>query len=211
MEKLSVLILAGGLSTRMGQDKAWLALDGQPLVERVARWVLPMAAELMFSTNTPEPYRQLAGRLPVPVQIVADRHPGAGPLAGLEAGLSVARHELVLMVAADMPFLNLSLLTYMADLADAYDVVIPAVPASVDAGARPQWNREPLHAFYRRTCLGPIEAHLRLGHRRVISFLDDVRVRDVMPGEITPFDPKFLSFFNVNTLQEWEQAKTIQA
>ncbi len=77
-EPVSLLILAGGASRRMGRDKLWMVLDGQPLVERVTRRLLPLAAEVIFSTNSPEPFATFIGRLPVPARTVADQSPAAG-------------------------------------------------------------------------------------------------------------------------------------
>jgi molybdopterin-guanine dinucleotide biosynthesis protein A len=199
-EKLSALILAGGSSRRMGRDKAWMELAGSPLVETVARRVLPLADELIFSTNNPERFASLLGRLPVQAQLAADQHPGLGPLAGISAGLSVARNDLVLVLAVDMPFARLELLSYMAGLASAYDAVVPRIPGPSLGEPRP----EPLHALYRRTCLPPILAELEAGHRQVVSFLPRVRVRWVMPDEISPLDPAFDSFRNLNTPADWE-------
>ncbi len=127
-EALSVLILAGGGSRRMGQDQVWLLLDGVPLVERVVRRVLPVASEVLFSANAAAPFAQLASSLPVPSRVVADLFPGAGPLAGIHAGLSAARHDLLLALAADMPFVNLALVRYMLGLAQGRDAVVPQIP-----------------------------------------------------------------------------------
>ena len=236
---LSVLILAGGDSSRLGTDKAWLPAGGGPLVERLARRVLPLAGEILFSANQPERYRVLAASLPIPAQVVSDVYPGAGPLAGLHAGLRAAGHDLVLVLATDMPLVNLTLLAYLVGLAEGVEVVMPWVakhkheetgrgqvetrraggeeedeegrrrgPLEAEAG-RGGLAREPLHALYRRSCLPAIEGRLAAGQRRVISFLPDVRVRDVLPAEISPLDPNFLSFLNVNTPEEWEQARKL--
>ena len=200
---LTVLILAGGRSSRMGVDKAWLAFDGIPLVEHLARRVAPLAGEIVFSTNTPEAYLTLLGALPVPAHTVADRYPGAGPLAGLQAGLLAAQNELVLALATDMPSVNLALLGYLVAQASDYDVVMPWLPG--DESGR--LEAEPLHAVYRRSCLPALAAHLAAGHRRLISFLPDVKVRSVSPEECARFDPQFRSFCNVNTPEEWQAAQ----
>jgi molybdopterin-guanine dinucleotide biosynthesis protein A len=188
----------------MGQDKAWLELDGAPLIERSARRLAGMVSEVLFGVGDPrnmdEPrYAALAARMPVPAQIVPDLHPGSGPLAGLEAGLHAATNDLVFAVATDMPFVNPALVAHLVDLAERYDAVVPLTPATEDAAPEP----EPLHALYRRTCLPAIQAHLQAGRRRVIVFLPDVRVRYVTPDEIRPFDPQFRSFANINTPDEW--------
>ena len=201
-EKLSVLILAGGPSRRMGQDKAWLDFGGVALVEHVVRRVLPLADELIFSTNQPDRFAPLRRRWPVPTHLVADQTTGIGPLAGIASGLGIAGHDLVLVLAVDMPCVQPALLAHMASLAADYQAVVPKVPGSRSR----ELAAEPLHAFYRRGCLAAITAHLKAGHRRVISFLPDVRTRWVFPEEIAQFDPHFTSFRNLNTTEEWERA-----
>ncbi|HEX9115595.1 MAG TPA: molybdenum cofactor guanylyltransferase [Anaerolineae bacterium] len=200
---LSIVILAGGRSARMGQDKAWLPIEGQPLVMHVIRRVLPLAGEFILSTNRPEPFAHLAAEIPVPLRFAADLHPGAGPLAGIEAGLSAASNDLALVLAIDMPFVSLALLRFMIGQAPDYDVVIPASP---DPGASTS-RYEPLHALYRRTCLPAVSARLAAGDRQVISFLSDVKVRTLSPAETAIHDPAGLSYFNVNTPADWDAAQ----
>ena len=209
---LTVLILAGGRSRRMGQDKIWLPLgaDGVPLIERVVARVRPLAGEFLFSANAPEPFDALVSPLRdqgVPAQVVPDRFPGAGPLAGLHAGLSAARCDLLLAVAGDMPFINPALVAHLVALMPGFDVVIPELP-------HPRTGepvKEPLHAIYRRSCLVAVAARLAAGERPMVGFLPDVRVRIVGPDEIRDFDPDFRSFFNVNTPEDWDAAEELLA
>jgi molybdopterin-guanine dinucleotide biosynthesis protein A len=207
VENLSVLILAGGRSRRMGQDKAWLRLDGAALVERVARRVLPVAEEVLFSANAAEPFAQLTSSLPVPAAVVADLFPGAGPLAGIHAGLRAARGDLLLALAVDLPFVNLALVRHIVGLAQGWDAVVPQMPHPTTGEL--VW--EPLHALYRRSCLPAITARLAAGERRTVSFLSDVRTRPLTLAEITPFDPELRSFFNVNTADDWHDAQRLAA
>lgn len=210
LEQVSAVILAGGRSARMGQDKAWLDLGGQPMVEHVARRVLPLASELIFVARDPGRFRSLAAALPIPARVATDRFPAAGPLAGIHAGLSEARHDLVLVLAVDLPFVSLPLLRFMISLAPGYDAVVPALCTGERGGssmaAAEGLALEPLHALYRVGCLPAITARLDAGERRVIAFLPDVRARLVLPHEIAPFDPDFSSFRNINTPEEWRLA-----
>jgi molybdenum cofactor guanylyltransferase len=203
MKPLTVLILAGGRSTRMGQDKAWLELAGVPLVERVARRLLPLAAELVFSARDPAAFDELIARLPVPARVVVDEYPGAGPLAGLHAGLRAAAYEDVLAVATDMPFVDANLVERMVAACRPADAIIPRLmPPGFDA---PQ--PEPLHALYRKSCLPAIEAALNAGRRRLVSFLQDVDVCYLDEDVLRQIDPELKSFRNVNTPEEWAQAE----
>jgi molybdenum cofactor guanylyltransferase len=206
-QPLSLLILAGGKSSRMGQDKAWLMLDGRPLVMHVIDRVLPLADEVIISTNQPDPFEAWLPGLIVPARTVADRYRGAGPLAGLHAGLLVARCDLVLALAADMPFVNPKLIDYLARL--AMDADVDAVVPRVSNPETRQTGLEPLHAIYRKSCLPAIDASLSAGQRRVVSFLERVRLRVVSPDEILPHDPLLRSFANVNTPQEWSDAQRL--
>ncbi len=201
-EPLTVIILAGGRSTRMGQDKAWLTFDGQPLIRHVIQRVLPLAAQIVISSNQPERFAGLSAGIPAPFQVVTDRHADAGPLAGLEAGLSAAAHDPALLVAVDMPFLSLPLLRYMLAVAGGHTAVVPTLPGPDGTPT----EREPTHALYRRACLPAIRAHLAQGHRRMVSFLPDVDVRDLTLAEVLRYDPALLSFFNVNTPADWARA-----
>jgi molybdopterin-guanine dinucleotide biosynthesis protein A len=190
----------------MGRDKAWLELDGVPLIERSTRRLAGMVSEVVFAVGDPanldDPrYAALVGRLPVPARVAADLHPGSGPLAGLEAGLDAATNDLVFAVATDMPFVNPALVAHLVSLAEGLDAVVPLTPGEGEP------EPEPLHAVYRRTCLAAIQAHLYAGRRRAIAFLPDVRVRYVTPEEIAPLDPQFRSFANINTPDEWSRLK----
>lgn len=200
---ISVLILAGGRSRRMGQDKVWLTLDGVPLVERVVRRVLPLADEVLFSANAPERFEALAQTLSVSSQVVADLFPGAGPLAGIHAALSVAQHDLLLVLAADLPFVNAALLRHMIGLAHGFDAVVPQTPHPLTG----ELGWEPLHALYRRSCLPAVAARLAAGERQVLCFYPDIRVRAVPAHELQRYDPTLVSFFNVNSPEDWRRAQ----
>ncbi|HEC33560.1 MAG TPA: molybdenum cofactor guanylyltransferase [Chloroflexi bacterium] len=190
---LSGVILAGGRSTRLGRDKPLLELGGRTLVARALDVLAQLTDDLIVVTSL------LSQLLPVSARVVTDRYVGAGVLAGVHAGLLAARGELAVVVACDMPFLNLDLLRYLISLAEETDIVAP------------RWiDVEPLHAVYRpATCLRPVERALARGERRIVSFYHEVKVRYVEQAEIAHFDPQGLSFFNINTAEDWERARAL--
>ena len=159
-EIISVLILAGGRSRRMGQDKIWMALAGVPLIERVVERILPLAGELLLeraSAGAVRGFGACRSRQRDPARVVADLYPGAGPLAGLHAGLNAARYGLVLALAGDMPFVNTALIRQMIALAEGYDAVVPEVPSRQTGDL----SKEPLHTLYRTSCYPAVVARLR--------------------------------------------------
>lgn len=183
----------------MGRDKMWLDLEGTPLIEIVARRLLPIAGEIIFSSDNSPRLDALAGRLPVPGVVAPDLYRDAGPLAGLQAGLRAASHDMIFAVATDMPFVDHALVTAMIDRCRDEDAIVPRVRIPGLDGPQP----EPLHAVYRKSCLPAIEAALSKGRRRVVSFLADVRVCYVEDAVLRQLDPDLHSLRNINTPEEW--------
>lgn len=197
---LSLAILAGGQSRRMGQDKALLEFGGRPLVEQVAERAAAVAAEIFLVAPLRPEYERFAWR------IVPDRFPQAGSLGGVYTALVEARHQFCLVLACDMPFVNPALLAYMAEQPRDYDVLVPALAADrSDQGGKE--TLETLHAIYSKHCLPAIERQLRDGIFKIIGFFSEVKVRRVPEDTVRRFDPQLLSFFNANTPDEFDWAR----
>jgi len=190
---ISCIVLAGGESKRLGTDKAFLKIGNQILIEGIVEKMAQIGDEVIIVTNSPQRYGHLAARL------VGDIYPGTGVLGGLYSGLRAAHSEYGLVVACDMPFLDLRLLRYMILLSPGHDVVIPRVGGLT----------EPLHAIYSKECLQPIERLLSAGGFKIIGFFPEVRVRYVEEEEIKLFDSQCFSFFNINILEDLEKARSL--
>jgi molybdopterin-guanine dinucleotide biosynthesis protein A len=193
---LTGVILAGGRSRRLGQDKALLELAGIPLLVRVMERLQSMCDDIIIAG-------QLETRMLLPgARIVGDLLAGSGALGGIHSGLSASRTPYSLVVACDMPFLSTSLLRYMIRQIGVHDdgapdVVIPRINGYT----------EPLHALYSCRCLKPIEEYIEQGGGRIVSFFSRVRVRYVEAVEVDRFDPEHRSFFNINTPDDWLRAQ----
>lgn len=193
---LSVIIQAGGQSSRMGEDKALKPFLGKPLIQRVIDRLSPIADELLVTTNRPADYAFLNQRL------IADLKPGRGALGGLYTAIASANHPFVAVVACDMPFASKSFFesAHRLIVQKEADVVI----AKTEAGY------EPLHALYRReACLPAIEAAIEADQWKVVSWLPNVNTRILSPAELKLFDPTGLCFWNVNTPEEFEKAEQL--
>lgn len=190
---ISCIVLAGGEGKRLGTDKALLRIGGRMLIEGIVEKMAQIGDEVIIVTNSPQKYGHLEARL------VGDIAPGKGALGGIYSGLRAARSDYGLVVACDMPFLDLRLLRYMILLSPGQDVVIPRIGGLT----------EPLHAIYSRRCLQPIGRVLAGGRLKIIDFFPEVRVRYVEEQEIKLFDPQCLSFFNINTPSDLEKARSL--
>ena len=183
MEPVSAIILAGGQSRRMGRDKALIAFEDRPIIAHVIDTLRELSDDVLIVSNRSAAYESFG------IRIVPDADPPSGPLGGISAGLAAAQHDLAIVVACDMPFLNTQLLRSLVDRAVNVDAVVPLTGDQF----------EPLHAVYRRTCLAAIERHLAGGDRRVISFFDEVRVKAVPETDWRSLDPTGRSIANLNT------------
>lgn len=193
---LSIVIQAGGESQRMGANKALLPFLGMPLIERVVERVRHNAAEVLITTNQPAGFEYL--HLP----LIPDPIPGQGALVGLHTALQAASQPYVAVIACDMPFVNPQLIAYQLEclVNEAVDLVIPLT----DQGY------EPFHAVYRReTCLPAVSSALETGKKRMISWFDQVRVREVSQAELLRYDPLNRAFLNVNTPEEFQVAEQL--
>jgi molybdopterin-guanine dinucleotide biosynthesis protein A len=193
----SAVVLAGGESRRLGQDKSLLILDGQPLLVRTLDRLAAVSDDLIVVTNTPQRYQHLH----LAARLVRDERPGVGSLMGIYSGLKAARHDRALVVACDMPFLSLPLLRHLLTRDPACDVVIPRLG---------DWP-EPLHAVYDKACLPAIERVLARGRRQIVAFFDQVCLCEVTAAEIDRLDPRHLSFVNVNTIEDWARVQALAA
>ncbi|HMX73956.1 MAG TPA: molybdenum cofactor guanylyltransferase, partial [Anaerolineales bacterium] len=190
----TVVIQAGGMSSRMGEDKALKPFLGRPLIQRVIDRLAPIADEVIVTTNRPDEYAFLGLRL------IADLKPGRGALGGLYTAVASAAFSQVAVVACDMPFASDVLFEGARRLMveEDADVVI----AKTDEGY------EPFHALYRReTCLPAIEAAIEADQWKVISWFSKVKVRELLPQEVKAFDPSVLCFWNLNTPEEFAEAE----
>ena len=191
---VSAIVLAGGLSRRLGRDKAVEPFDGEPLIRRVIGRLSELTTETVVVANS----EARASQLPLPgdAKTAVDIYPDSGSLGGIFTGLTAATNDWGFVVACDMPFLNSALISHMLTLRQGCDAVVPVLNG----------YPEPTHAAYSKTCLPHIERRLEARQLKIAGFFDDVRVRYVSEDEIDGFDSERLSFFNVNTPEDLARA-----
>ena len=155
----SGVVLAGGKSARMGRDKAALPVAGETLLARQLRRLGGAGCEeslvSVARTDAPPP------PLPPGVRVIGDRFPDAGPLAGLEAALALARHELLLALAVDLPAMTDGFLRTLLAGAGPGCGVVPVI------GDR----FEPLVAVYPRRAHAEAELRLQRGELALQPFV----------------------------------------
>lgn len=180
---VTALILAGGRATRLGGvDKSALVVDGLSIFDRQCNVLLPRVADIIVSAQAAIPGHKT----------VADRVAGAGPLAGIAAGVAEARTPWLLVLAGDMPYISGALL----------DRLLAAATKDVDAvGIRIGGMPEPLVCVLRAAAVRPhLERRLAQKHLKASELLTDdgLRVAWIEESELRAIDPELRALFNVN-------------
>jgi len=190
--RISAAILAGGRARRLGGvDKAALLLGGSRIIDRQLAILTGVADEVMIVAN--DASRYAAFQLPV----VPDLIPEAGALGGVYTALATARHEHVLLLACDLPFVTRALLDRLVAEAGEDDAVVP----------RSSRGLEPLCAIYRTRCAPALREHIERGERQVSGWVGGLRVRELDPVALETYDPLGRLFANVNTPHDYARAR----
>ena len=189
--KISGIILSGGKSSRMGKNKAFIEIDGVPIIQRIHTLFKSLFSETVIVTNEVELFRNLEAK------IYRDLIPNQGALGGLYTGIYYSSLSHAFCVACDMPFLKSSVIRYLIHKMEGYDVVVP----------RTEDGLEPLHAIYSKNCLDPIRKILEHKQFKVLDFYPMVKVNIVEESEFRSLDPARESFLNVNTPEELRLVK----
>jgi molybdopterin-guanine dinucleotide biosynthesis protein A len=186
--KMTGLIMAGGKSSRMGEDKALLQINSQTFIQRILEVFQSVFEEVIILSNNPEIYKDSQ------VQVVPDLIKDKGPLGGLYTGLMKAKHHHCVIAACDMPFINLQVTSYLAGLR-GYQAVVPYVKE----------NYHPLFAAYARDCLPIIEKQIVKEKLKMVDFIKKIDTKILYEKELLPLDPKLSCFININTREEYKQ------
>jgi molybdopterin-guanine dinucleotide biosynthesis protein A len=195
--EISVAILAGGRATRFGgADKASLVVGGRRIVERQLEAVAGVADDVRVVIGDAAGAARYAD---LNVRVVPDAIAGAGPLGGLYTALADARHDRVLVLACDLPFVTAALVERLALESGTGGEIDAVVPRS----AR---GLEPLCAVYWKRGAETARARIARGDLRMTAFLAELRVREFDAGALAPGDTETL-FENVNTPHDYARAR----
>lgn len=190
MSDLSAFILAGGKSSRMGKDKAFLELRGRTLLDRA----LGLAHAVSDDVHIVGPRAKFARFGPV----LEDAYPNRGPLAGIHAALSASTRVLNLALAVDLPYLTRELLAYLVEQARASAAVV-TVP-------RIAGGYQPLCAVYRRDFAALAGEALEQGRNKIDALFPRTTLRILEEDELRRFAFSATMFENLNTPEDWQRA-----
>jgi len=191
MTDFSSFITAGGLSSRMGIDKAWLEIDGRPMIEHVIAAISPLTNRVAIIANRPE-YESLG------YPVFRDTEIGVGPLEAIRTALSNASTPRVVLVACDLPFVTTDLFKFLLEASANHYATVPIGPDD---------KLEPLCAVYHREALEEVNDLIRDGQRKVRQLFDRVPTRLIAFDEVAHLSKSHRFFENINTPEDYSKAR----
>ncbi|HYM78846.1 MAG TPA: molybdenum cofactor guanylyltransferase [Candidatus Dormibacteraeota bacterium] len=184
---VSAFVLAGGRSTRMGTDKAFILLDGRTLLARALDTARSVTADVHI-VGDPAKFAPFA-------PVVEDVFPGCGPLAGIHAALRMSETDLNLILAVDLPFVTPALLQFLITQARGAAAPTVTVPQTSQG-----W--QPLCAIYRRKFADAAEKALRSGRYKIDALYNPALTRVITEDELQSAGFSAAAFRNLNTPEE---------
>jgi molybdopterin-guanine dinucleotide biosynthesis protein A len=183
MQPVTAFLLAGGKSTRMGQDKAFVEFQGKTLLDRALSLLRALTQDVVLVGSR--------DRLAVYGTVIEDVFPNAGPLGGIHAALRASQTDLNLLLAVDLPLVSPELLQYLVRRAEKTQALV-TVPRTSDG-----W--QPLCAVYRRAFADAAELALQQGRNKVDALFDLTLTDVVNEKELAESGFSPTAFRNINT------------
>ena len=186
------IILAGGESKRLNSvEKSNLLVGDKRIIERMMTVYEKLFSEIILVSNHPTTY------LEWDAIVVKDIYTKRSSLTGIHSGLFYTKTDHAFIAACDTPFLKMDLVkTILQHIDSSADIVIPRTDVGI----------EPLCAVYSRRCLQTIQGALEQNNLKIRSFFSKLRVKEIPETVLRTMDPDLVSFFNINTPDDLEQA-----
>lgn len=193
------VILVGGKSSRMGQDKALMTVGGIQVLSKILDVFETLFDEILIVTNRRGRFSDCG------YPEVVDLIPDCGPLGGVYTGLHYAKSDPVFVASCDLPFIHASIVKFLIKEANSYDIVLPDIGGKL----------HPLHATYSKRCMPYMREWIESNSLNLTRFINEVDVsrglsiRRVGVQELVSDDPELRSLFNMNTEEEWREANRL--
>ncbi|GAV21141.1 molybdopterin-guanine dinucleotide biosynthesis protein A [Mariprofundus micogutta] len=191
IDDCTAVILAGGESRRMGEDKAAILLAGEPLLNRAIQSVQPLFEHLLISVREPREHLFFPQ--------LCDRGEGGGPMMGISTALERVNTPWVFVLACDMPFISAEMICAMSERLAEQQVVVAVVDGVV----------QPLAAFYAKSSLPLMSKQIASGDRSLQRLIKQTDATFIDWEDLRPFDSERLSFMDLDSKQDVAKAEGI--
>lgn len=188
---INSILLAGGNSTRFGEDKARTALGNEIMIRRIVEKLRSVSDKVYVVANDPSSYSFLN------TEIIKDIIPNQGPLGGLYTGLRYSNSLYNFVLPCDMPLITQNYLEYLKSHTKDYDALVPKYNGYM----------EPLAGIYSKNCVGPIQKQINRNNLSLKSFFPDIKVKTISEKQIKEIEDPDRLFCNINYTKDLKKAK----
>jgi len=186
------IILAGGKSSRMGNDKGLQELCGKPLISYAIQVLSGLCDSIVISSSS-DAYKSFG------YKVVPDQLPGIGPMGGIYSALKQSKTEKNLVLSCDLPFVTKELLSFILESSDGFDVAVPF---------EGNQHYEPLCGFYHISVLDIMGVYIQNGNYKLPDLFQEIRINKLnINGELDFYQDKI--FLNINSKHDLAQAENL--
>ena len=198
--KRTAVILAGGFSKRFGRDKGLVEMAGKPLIRHVTDRIIKLFNEIIVVVSNEIQKEKLISTIQPRVKIIIDKYNVRSPIVGTISGFEISSSKYSFLFGCDTPFISINVISFLLQRCKNKDALIPRWP-----------NRytEPLHAVYNtKSALKSAEIAYKRKQLDMNSMIDNMKnVQYISTLILKQLDPRLITFFNVNTIQDLEKAE----
>ncbi len=194
MEKISGIILSGGLNTRMGgKNKSFLPIGEQTFLQKIIFTLKDICEDIIITTKCPKDYNFSSDKN---IKVVKDLFNKRTPLTGIHAGLCSCNCQYAFVIGCDMPLLKRSVVELLIkNIEKDFSIIVP----------KQGKHYQPLCAIYSKGCISHIELLLKINRFKVGELFKRVKIKEIDEREFLKIDPKLQSFININTQEDYKK------
>ena len=193
---LSSIILAGGKSSRMGRDKAFLPFKGKPFLRHILETLAPVSSEIIIVANKDKSlYEPLWQDLNVKVKFLTDKAPYEGPLNGIATASKAVSNEKVFIATCDTPIIKPEVINFLLTKLTGYEGVIPVVNQKF----------QPLNTVYTKQAINKAQSIFERGEKSLMAWIKKLNVLSIEEKDILLYDPKLITYRSLNTPEDYQK------
>lgn len=201
MNKLSCILLAGGQSKRMGEDKAFLKLNGQTFLKIIVKKLYEKCDEIILSINKDEQiYQKELNEFLNKITFIKDKNPYDGPLNAIVSVADSINNPYVFIATVDTPLLNPQLIDFYKEKILKYDCILPVI----------EKKYQPLNTLFIKKALEKAKQVYK-SNKSLMAWIDKLDCLKLYENEISKIDKNLYSYWSINTKDEYDRLKDIES
>ncbi len=193
---LTSVILAGGRSSRMGRDKAFLPFKGKPFLRHILETLAPSSSQVIIVANKDKSlYEPLWQDLDVDVLFLKDKNPYEGPLNGIATAAEYVKSDKVFLATCDTPVIKPEVINFLLKKLNSYESVVPVINEKL----------QPLNTVYKKLAITKAQSVFENGSKSLIAWIKKLNATYITEEDLKPYDPELITYNSLNTPEAYQR------